>query len=671
VSACATPVTYVVDAESELKPLLRSLHAPSAGRVHCYAASSRAVARVLEAMGNCGSHPQKPDFAIAWLLGRGIRDIFLDHADRMDSNQRRQVIELAYLLEMRLWLIDPEPGHGSALPNQLRRWAIPQITAAEFRERWGAQLTPGTPATEQTVVLPDHLPDSDFFFFADDCRRLLDVGQRDAVLGLYWSAYDLAAAWVSSTPVDGDAALRYAWDVMRGSYSIPEAVIRLKATQAALFANGKALWMHVEHIRFEHTMQSVNSLEDSVQRLYATPSPQEAALGFVVLAFRPPDAELAAMRLDDVNPDASALTIAGKTHEIPACGRPILRAQLLWRGLLPHTGDHLFSSSPYDTYHATMRPATTEDIRTQRFKVSRRTDLDLATAGVPSSPQVAGPEAGGRALPISPRMTESSLIDWPFVKHRRLELGLTREALASAIGYAAPHLRLLEEGRYDGSRTTSLERLGGIADALSIRIGDLLVAARPELNADRLDDAQRLGALLMQPRHPTTASGLAEGLGFTIGQLHAAADVLDSKLDGCGLRLLRTPWDLGADPRVLGAQELKRSLAVARTTQGIKKPTAAVLYRVITGHINSGAIQGTRDRTRLHHLINHGVLQSDARGGFLLHSSVAYSLGLQRFAGDADGPRLYARRAEAQLADDPPITLPTRSRACRERSHPD
>lgn len=386
-SACATPVTYVVDAASELKPLLRSLHAPSAGRVHCYAASSRAVARVLEAMGNSGAHPLKPDFATAWLLGRGIRDIFLDHADRMDSNQRRQVIELAYLLEIRLWLVDPEPGHGSALPDQLRRWAIPQIAAAEFRERWGAQVAPDPCAAERKVVLPDHLPDSDFFFFADDCRRLLDVAQRDPVLGLYWSAYDLAAAWVSSRSVDGDAALRYAWDVMRGSHSIPEAVIRLKATQAALFANGKALWMHVEHIRFEHTMQSVDSLEDSVQRLYQAPSPQEAALGFVVLAFRPPDAELAAMRLDHINPDASALTIAGKTHEIPACGRPILRAHMLWRRLLPHTGDHLFSSSPYDTYRATARPATALQVRAQRFRVARRTDLDLATTGVPISPQ--------------------------------------------------------------------------------------------------------------------------------------------------------------------------------------------------------------------------------------------------------------------------------------------
>ena len=253
----------------------------------------------------------------------------------------------------------------------------------------------------------------------------------------------------------------------------------------------------------------------------------------------------------------------------------------------------------------------------------------------------------------SPRMTENSPIDWPFVKHRRLELGLSREALASAIGYAAPHLRLLEEGRYDG-RTINLERLGRIADALNIRLGDLLVAARPELNPDRLDDGRRLGALMMQPMHPTTATGLAHGLGFTIGQLHAAADILDSKLDGGGLRLSRGPWALGADPRVLGAQELKRSLAVARTGQGLKKPTAAVLYRVITGDINSGDIQGTRDRTRLHHLINHGVLQSDARGGFLLHPSVAYSLGLEHLAGAA-GPRLFARHATDQLAAENPL----------------
>jgi hypothetical protein len=387
VSACATPVTYVVDAASELKPLLRSLHAPSAGRVHCYAASSRAVARVLEAMGNSGAHPLKPDFATAWLLGRGIRDIFLDHADRMDSNQRRQVIELAYLLEIRLWLVDPEPGHGRALPHQLRRWAIPQITAAEFRQRWGAQVAPDPRPVERKVVLPDHLPDSDFFFFADDCRRLLDTAQRDPVLGLYWSAYYLAAAWTSSSSVDADTALRYAWDVMRGSDSVPEAVIRLKATQAALFANGKALWMHVEHIRFEHTMPSVDSLDAAAQRLFRAPSPQEAALGFVIVAFRPNNAELAAMRLDDVSADAAALTIAGETHEVPICGRPIIRAHTLWRRLLPHTSDQLFVSSPYDSYRSAAGPTTELQICKQRFKVARQTDLDLASRGVPTSPQ--------------------------------------------------------------------------------------------------------------------------------------------------------------------------------------------------------------------------------------------------------------------------------------------
>jgi hypothetical protein len=394
-------------------------------------------------MGNSGAHPLKPDFATAWLLGRGIRDIFLDHADRMDSNQRRQVIELAYLLEIRLWLVDPEPGHGSALPHQLRRWAIPQITAAAFRERWGAQVGPDPCAPERKVVLPDHLPDSDFFFFADDCRRLLDAAQRDPVLDLYWSAYDLAGAWVSSKSVDGDAALRYAWGVMRGSHSIPEAVIRLKATQAALFANGKALWMHVEHIRFEHTMPSVDSLDDAVQRLYQTPSPQEAALGFLVLAFRPSDTELAAMRLDDVAADATTLTISGKTHEVPACGRPILRAHTLWRRLLPHTGDRLFGGSPYDSYRTTAEPTTALQISKHAPRSpDKRTWTSPRMAFRPHH-TAAGPDTGGRAFPISQRMAERSPIDWPFVKHRRLELGLSREALASAVGYSAPHLRLL------------------------------------------------------------------------------------------------------------------------------------------------------------------------------------------------------------------------------------
>jgi transcriptional regulator with XRE-family HTH domain len=254
-------------------------------------------------------------------------------------------------------------------------------------------------------------------------------------------------------------------------------------------------------------------------------------------------------------------------------------------------------------------------------------------------------------------MTESSPIDWPFVKHRRLELGLSRAAVASASGYSAPHLRLLEEGRYDGSRTISLERLGRIADALDVRLSDLLVAARPELDSDRSDDAGRLGAMLMQPVHPTTASGLAMGLNLTIGGLHAAADILDSKLDDSGLRLSRTHWGLSADPRALTAQDLKRSFALARTAQGITKPTAVVLYRVISGEFAHGNIQSGQNRKRLHHLINHGIIHSDAGGGFLLHPSVAYSLGLEDLAG-RDGTRLYARRAQAQLTDEPPIALP-------------
>lgn len=254
-------------------------------------------------------------------------------------------------------------------------------------------------------------------------------------------------------------------------------------------------------------------------------------------------------------------------------------------------------------------------------------------------------------------MAERSPIDWPFVKHRRLELGLSREALASAVGYSAPHLRLLEEGRYDGSRSISLERLGRIADALNIQLSDLLVAARPELDTDRADDARRLGAMLMQPTHPATATGLAGSLNLTIGQLHAAADILDCKLHDTGVRLSRTHWGLSADPRALAPQALKRSLGIARTVEGITKPTATVLYRLIIGKLGRGEMQGARTRTRLHHLINHGIIQSDARGGFLLHPSVAYSLGLEHLAGPG-GARLYARRAQTQLTDEPPITLP-------------
>lgn len=226
-------------------------------------------------------------------------------------------------------------------------------------------------------------------------------------------------------------------------------------------------------------------------------------------------------------------------------------------------------------------------------------------------------------------MADSSPIDWAFVKERRLELGLSREAIGAVAGYPTNHLRSLEEGVLNGERTMTVGRLRRLAELLGVRMAELLVGARPELSPDRADDARRLGAGLMQlPKAPGSGT-LAAGLNLTLEQLHLAADVLDSRLEGTGIRLVRNPWRLTTDPRALARREIRRLLAHARTADGLKKFTAKVVYRVITGDIkqtdSSGL--GKDDRARLHHLINHGIVQLDARGGFCLHPKVATASG--------------------------------------------
>ena len=215
-------------------------------------------------------------------------------------------------------------------------------------------------------------------------------------------------------------------------------------------------------------------------------------------------------------------------------------------------------------------------------------------------------------------------------------------------------------------------RLRRLAEALGMRMTELLVEARPELAPERAHDAQRLGTALMQQARAASSTALASGLRLTLDELHAAADHLDALLAGTGIRLLRNRWRFAGEPRVLTKHESTRLLARARTVDGLTIHAAKIVYQVITEQIaqTSSLGLGSQDRSWLHHVINHGIVQLDARGGFCLHPGVAYSLGVDHLAGRA-GPRVFIRQAgEALGHEHDPLDRHATSRAGKSGGAP-
>ena len=389
-SSPADPVTYVLDHASELTPLLRTLHAPDHGRVHCYASTRRVVSRVLDAMGSTPAVPPKLDFATAWLIARDIQDIYIDHADRMNAHERLQAIELAYRTGVRVWLVDPEPGGRRALAGQLRKWAIPQITGADFREHWKVHLdATRTPHRDQTLRAWSS-PSTCQTATSSTSPTTVDASSTARTVPPSWRSTGLPTI---ARP-NGSRLRRLTATPSSSTPGRPCAPAQPSRKRSSASRQHKPRCLLTERrsgcssttSATSTAMVSITSLDAAVARLHGLASPHQAALALIALAFRPQLDAIAAMCVDDISADCTTLRIDGETLICPPCGRSILHAHTFARRLLPHTGEHLFGHSPYDIPHSTSGPATADALSTQLTRIANRTDLPLTRAGAAIGP---------------------------------------------------------------------------------------------------------------------------------------------------------------------------------------------------------------------------------------------------------------------------------------------
>lgn len=382
-----SPLTYIADDNGTLVRHVRALSDPRAGRVTFVASSSGNPARLLNAMGQDiqGAATTAADL-LPWLHGRDISDVFVYGLDRIPLSRASALIETAYLADIRLWLIDAEPGRR-ALPRWLQRWACPTLTSDEFATRWPAPPSP--PSAPPHKRFPEHLPDCDFLLFAGLSRRILQQPGRRVVLEHYWQAFHDHKAWIAATTsLDLSAVAARAWQGIRDNTTPQGAQIAVMALQAALFRAGWSFRIDVAHVAIDHSIIAHTHVTESMSALYRLGDTQQAALALLTLLSRAHPAVLAGVRVDDVGADGATAQIGDERFDCPPVAQHILRAHTM-RRRADADGPHLFANTRNAKTYGSQRAATEQHLQEVLYHTARKTGLPLGRNGVARAPDSA------------------------------------------------------------------------------------------------------------------------------------------------------------------------------------------------------------------------------------------------------------------------------------------
>lgn len=227
------------------------------------------------------------------------------------------------------------------------------------------------------------------------------------------------------------------------------------------------------------------------------------------------------------------------------------------------------------------------------------------------------------------------VLDTATIVARRLELGLSRNAVGGHLGIAGWVYRDLEEGKISGHfRLGIILRLGEILELEPARL--FRTPETPIGDCPPAADDVMLEAALVGMAKRIDAVPLSQALGWKLDRTIRAAGALQRRLIGTGMRLSRAQgYRLEPDPAVLSTTARRRLAEAARLKSGINRRVATVLRLALAGEVDADWSKRAQnaDRTALGTLLAQGILEYLPGGSMLPHQDIAFSLGLQNQVG--------------------------------------
>lgn len=221
-------------------------------------------------------------------------------------------------------------------------------------------------------------------------------------------------------------------------------------------------------------------------------------------------------------------------------------------------------------------------------------------------------------------------MDTTLIRQRRLELALSRRAVAREVGISEGAVARVEQG--DAADDWTLRQLRSLATALAVDLTDLLRHQDTPATAEA-NDVELIGSLLARFRRLVPTSALAHATGWDLPRVNRAVHALDAAAHPTGQRVQRLrggvalrPARSEADAEQLG-HLLRRELARTKMSSS----QLAILAAVADGTIGEQHFNEA-DRLAYASLINAGLVAETPSGPRLTDAS---ALGLSASPDDA------------------------------------
>lgn len=219
------------------------------------------------------------------------------------------------------------------------------------------------------------------------------------------------------------------------------------------------------------------------------------------------------------------------------------------------------------------------------------------------------------------------------IRARRIELGMSRRALARRLAVSMTVVRRLEEGT--GDHSISLRLLVNLAERLGCRLTDLFIeTTEPSPVLSTADDV-KVEAILVDAGQAVFRDDIARGLGWDIDRTVAAITHLDARLRGTGQQLHSYRvgwWRIIATPSALAKTERVGATRARLSDGGMIVAQARAVVAVLR-HSESHTRPDRRAAVKAlqvaqaRHLISAGIVDITTAGP-TLSGDAEFSLGL-------------------------------------------
>lgn len=224
-------------------------------------------------------------------------------------------------------------------------------------------------------------------------------------------------------------------------------------------------------------------------------------------------------------------------------------------------------------------------------------------------------------------------LDAEFIRTRRVELGMSRRALARRLAVSMTVVLRLEEGSRD--HNISLRLLANLAERLGCRITDLITEDSDGPAATAATDDVKVEAILVDAGQAVFRDDIACGLGWDLDRTTAAIERLSARLHGTGQQLHSYRvgwWRIIATPAALTKTERIGATRARLSDGGMILSQARAVLAVIrysesrTAPDRRAAVKSL-ELAQARHLISAGIIDITSTGP-KLNTDAEFSLGL-------------------------------------------